>query len=414
VVALVPLIGFVALGGEYGSWFVILQHEQNAADSAALSGALAIANSNSQPNFGTANGFSNVVVTQGSYSTGSGFLAGGTPTNAVQAQVTQCQPQSLTLVLFQRSCNGSPKSVTLTAQAVAQILPGTQDNQLCGLGLGRYSSSGSPTSALIFSGSATLSGNGCGFQSDNTVKYASAPSFSGTGWSVSASQGCQNSTGPCDPGVPYNYYMPPAANPLSILDSEPFNTTTGNTKPCSGSCGTVTLSPLSTGAYGNLTVTTGDNVTLNPGTYFFYNAAIKINGGTVNGTGVTLVLLGNSSLSISGATVNLSAPTTNTTSSDLNGVLIDDQAPNRSNLAVTVNGGGTVALGGTMYFPNVDVTWSGNSHNTNTACTELVANSITFGGGANYFSTQSCGSASGSNGSCTNLGGCRQPVALVQ
>jgi hypothetical protein len=62
------------------------------------------------------------------------------------------------------------------------------------------------------------------------------------------------------------------------------------------------------------------------------------------GTGVTLVLLGDSSLSISGGTVNLYAPTTNGTYPDLSGVLIDDQAPNKSNNAVTVNGGGTVEL----------------------------------------------------------------------
>jgi hypothetical protein len=137
-------------------------------------------------------------------------------------------------------------------------------------------------------------------------------------------------------------------------------------------------------------VTTGDIVTFNPGTYFFYNATIKINGGQVTGTGVTLVLLGDSSLSISGgATVSLSAPTTNTTSSDLNGVLIDDQASNKSKNAVTINGGGTVALGGAMYFPNVDVTWNGTAANSHTTCSEVVANTLTMGGGA-YMSTKNC------------------------
>src|SRR3954470_8897960 len=43
VVALVPLIGVVALGAEAGSWYVTKQHAQNAADSAAMSGALTIA-----------------------------------------------------------------------------------------------------------------------------------------------------------------------------------------------------------------------------------------------------------------------------------------------------------------------------------------------------------------------------------
>ena len=43
VVALVPLIGVVALGGEAGSWYVTKQHAQNAADAAAISGALRLA-----------------------------------------------------------------------------------------------------------------------------------------------------------------------------------------------------------------------------------------------------------------------------------------------------------------------------------------------------------------------------------
>src|SRR4249920_2270506 len=43
VIALVPLIGVVALGGEAGSWYVTKQHAQNAADTAAYSGALRLA-----------------------------------------------------------------------------------------------------------------------------------------------------------------------------------------------------------------------------------------------------------------------------------------------------------------------------------------------------------------------------------
>ena len=40
VIALVPLIGVVALGAEAGSWYVTKQRAQNAADAAAYSGAL--------------------------------------------------------------------------------------------------------------------------------------------------------------------------------------------------------------------------------------------------------------------------------------------------------------------------------------------------------------------------------------
>lgn len=38
VVALVPLIGVMALGGEAGSWYVTKQRAQGAADAAAYSG----------------------------------------------------------------------------------------------------------------------------------------------------------------------------------------------------------------------------------------------------------------------------------------------------------------------------------------------------------------------------------------
>src|SRR3954454_18940351 len=43
VIALVPLIGVVALGAEAGSWYVTKQHAQNAADAAAYSGGLKLA-----------------------------------------------------------------------------------------------------------------------------------------------------------------------------------------------------------------------------------------------------------------------------------------------------------------------------------------------------------------------------------
>src|SRR5688572_29855415 len=42
-VALVPLIGFIALGAEGGSWYDIRQHAQNAADAAAYSSGLTLA-----------------------------------------------------------------------------------------------------------------------------------------------------------------------------------------------------------------------------------------------------------------------------------------------------------------------------------------------------------------------------------
>jgi hypothetical protein len=400
VVALVPLIGVVGLGGEAGSWYVTKQHAQNAADAAAISGALRLACSISGSSncdtahdyvyrgkqFASQNAFCNAGDSSYPGSNCASLPTGTTQTvqidqptgSSVRAIVGQQQPAYLAAVL-------GFSTINIRAQAIAQV---QNPNDLCILGLGPSSN------ALTIGGNSTITGNGCGLMSNNTVKYNSDANFSGSGWAVDAVGGCIASAGHCNVGVPHNYNMLPATNPLQVLDTESFNSRTGNTKPCSNGHANntdpvCTLSPLSTGAYGDLTVTGGTVNFTAGGTYFFYNAKITINSGTVTGTGVTLVLLGNSSLSISGGTVDLSAPASNTFSSALNGVLIDDQAPNRSNNAVTVNGGGTVKLGGAMYFPNVDVSWGGTTASTNTTCAEVIANTLTITGNA-YMSTQNC------------------------
>ena len=87
--------------------------------------------------------------------------------------------------------------------------------------------------------------------------------------------------------------------------------------------------------------------------------------------------------------VRLTSPQTNTTSySNLNGVLIADLAPDRPSNKVTVNGGGTVKLDGTMYFPKVDVRWGGTT-GTSTTCSVVIANTLTITGNA-YLSTGNC------------------------
>jgi Flp pilus assembly protein TadG len=415
VIALVPLIGVVAIGGEAGSWYVTKQHAQNAADSAAMSGAYTIAIQNAAvptisdsqtydyrgKQFAAQNAFCNagdtsypgstctspptdatrtVLIERGDFAAPNSWTSSATGT-AVRATVSQQQPAYLARVL-------GLSTVNIPAQAIAQVV---NPKDLCILGLG---TSPSNQSALTLSGGGSLNGNGCGLMSNDTVKYASTPTFNGPGWAVNAVNGCK--AGNCDIGVPHNYNTLPATNPLQVLDTESFNTTRATsptTQPCGKGSVTIndppcTLSPNSTGAYDGLKVT-GGTVTFAAGTYFFYNAKIDIQGGTVTGTGVNIVLLGDSSLSITGGTVNLSANMNNTQYPNLSGVLIDDQAPNKSTTKVTVNGGGTVTLGGAMYFPHVDVQWNGTAQNANTTCSQVIANTLDLGGNA-YISTQNC------------------------
>lgn len=408
VIALVPLIGVVALGAEAGSWYVTHQHAQNAADAAAYSGALRLActiagagcdtsvdyygkefaaqnafwnagdttaypGTNGAPSLPS--GISHAVqIDIGDYNAGTFTTPAAGDGNAVRARVSQQQPAYLAAVL-------GLTTVNIPAQAIALIQNPTK---LCALALGPDSG------ALKLAGSLSNNGTGCGLMSDSTVQLASTPAFNGSGWAVFGASGCTPS-GTCSAvSVPHNYFMPYADNPLSKLDSEPFNsaTTRSPANPCPSFPCTIS-SNTPTAAYGNLTVTTGKVVTFTSGgTYFFYNAAIKINGGTVNGTNINIVLLGNSSLSITGGTVNLSASMSNTIYPHLSGVLIDDQASG----AVKINGSGAVALGGAMYFPKVGVTWSGTTASANTTCSEVIAKTIDMSGGA-YLSTAGCAPA---------------------
>jgi Flp pilus assembly protein TadG len=401
VIALVPLIGVVALGAEAGSWYVTKQNAQNAADAAAYSGGLTLACSISGSTncdtaqtyvdrgkqFAAQNGFCNA----GDSLSGCALPTGTSRTvqidqptaNRVRAVVSQQQPAYLAAVL-------GLSTVNIGAQAIVEV---QNPKDLCALGLGP------DNNGLTIGGSSNITGNGCGLMSDTAVKYNSTPTFSGSGWAVNGVNGCVASAGHCALSVPYNYNMLPATVPpqLKLLDTETFNTRTGNTNP---SCpvqpdGWNHCSPNSsgTGAYGNFpNVSTGDKYILDPGTYFFYNATISMTGGELKGTGVTLVLLGDSSsITINGGTVNLSAPTTNTFSSDLNGVLIDDQAQNANpnKISVKIGGGAGSSFGGAMYFPHADVTWAGNVQNANTTCTEVIANTLTINGNA-YMSSANC------------------------
>src|SRR6266403_81087 len=333
VIALVPLIGVVALGAEAGSWYVTKQHAQLAADAAAYSGALSLActisggscdNTHSVDyrgkQFAAQSAFCNsgdvtaypgricatslptgvsqaVQIEIGDYDGTNGtFTTPAASTgNAVRATVSQTQPGYLAAVL-------NLTTVTIPARAIALVRKPTN---LCALSLGPDPGGGG---ALKLGGSMSNNGTGCAMMSDTSVQFASTPSFTGSGWAVLGATGC-SPTGTCaNPGVTHNYFMPYANNPLSKLNGEftmPTMTMTGNVRPtantnqvpCSNfstlsppppanaTCYSVNPNTAST-AYGNLVVAGGSNPDYvafapgAPGTYFF-SGNINNNGGTI-------------------------------------------------------------------------------------------------------------------------------------
>jgi Flp pilus assembly protein TadG len=413
------LFGLVGLATEGGSWYLEKRHGQNAADAAATAGALALASGSSgsaavtsATSLATSNNYTSgtnggttttVTINYGSYRGGT-FTAGGASPNAIKAVVTRSPPRMFSGLFLKNN-----PSISETAVAVISANGGNA----CVL---------AKHTGLSFGGSTSISLSNCSMASNATG--SNAISFGGnkatvSGGTLISSGGCSN----CGNSSGYMLYQPPTTDPYVSIQSltmppEAASKTTCQNMPTLS--GTVTLNSSYTyekstkmfcsGKYngttftGDLSLSSGVTLDLSPGTYIFYDASISVNGGatlkcstcTPGGAGVTIVLTGDVSgnksnigtLSINGgANVDLNAPATNSFNAAFNGVLfyMDKNAlptNGNGNAPVSLNGNGNVHLTGGMYFPSVNVNYSGNvsSSNSATACTELVGDSINFTG----------------------------------
>lgn len=235
VIALVPLIGVVALGGEAGSWYVTKQRAQNAADAAAYAGGLWVACSKAPSTctetqsldyrgkeFAAQNTFCNagdtsypdtrcatalgkgtsqtVQIDRGTYDVAANSWASSAGGTDVRATVSQQQRTYLAAVLGFSTVN---ISVNAVARAVSTNVPG------CVLAL---------TGSLQFQGSPNINAPGCSVASND--RAPDAIKFTGGGMTMNvgalaAAGGCTGSSSFCDSALTY---MPPVSNPFSALD----------------------------------------------------------------------------------------------------------------------------------------------------------------------------------------------------
>ena len=146
--------------------------------------------------------------------------------------------------------------------------------------------------------------------------------------------------------------------------------------------GPVTLSP---GVYcGGIDVQTQGIATFNPGMYVIKDGALSFSSGsTATGNGVTFYFTGtNTRLTvISTATVNLTAPTGGLYEGF---IFIQDPLSNPGQLTGKQNeiqGGGSITIIGTIYFPTQPVTISGNgAFGINSPLMPIIADTITVTG----------------------------------
>jgi len=368
-------LGFAGLAVDVGHWYASKRTMQSAADAAALGGVFAVKQGSDKAtivsmakNDAALNGYD---LTKGAVVTinnppSSGPYAGDT--SAVEAIIQQPVPGFFSKVVF-----SGP--TTITARAVAAI-------------------GGSPVCIQALDPSAKSSfkvNSGTVFADDCAVQVNSSH---GSALDVSA----QGTLDTAESNVTGGYFgggiMNPTPNTGMPVIADPY---VGLSPPTVGACdydnieesaGTHTLTP---GVYcGGIVASSTAHFDFEPGLYIItagvqadgtpFSGELKTSGiGSVfEGDGVTIYFDGNSVLSFTGQSdVNLSAPT----SGPYAGILLfgDPNAP--TSVKNKISGNGTMTFDGLLYFPNSELSLTGNAGAGNQYLfSTVVARMLKFGG----------------------------------
>jgi Flp pilus assembly protein TadG len=390
----VMICGLVTLGTEVGTWYVIKRNAQNAADAAALAGALELAQGGvptlarlssskianadtSAVSFANQNGFctngatsctfngspQTVTATVGSYSAGI-FSADGSGTGnpAVRVVITQQQPGIFAAMFGQNS-------ITIEASAVAQVQPAAT---ACVLAL---------SGQLFFLDNASINAPECTLAANdtasNSIAFGNGSSASVAGMTTSG--GCSGPPASC--AIATTYALP-VVNPLAGLETTIANAGLSTLPVCS--------QPPT--AYGT-THCRNDNATLGSGTYvgtYIFSGSLTIpSGAKVTGTATFILLPGLSLNAGSGITINVTAQSpvpaaqlpAGIPSGALDGVvLVDlDASPIMTDGIPSL----PLTLNGVIFAPYATYVVYGNAAQTVT-CGEVIANAIMFYGASSY------------------------------
>jgi Flp pilus assembly protein TadG len=358
-----PLVlGGAALGVEAGSWYFDQVKLQQMADTAAYAAAV-------DNRAGKASSIMLASATSAAgdngYNSSTDTLTLNTPPTSGSNQNANSSEILLTRTeqrLISQFFDTSP--VIVKARAVATYVSSAN---ACVLALDP-----SASQAVTFSGSSTVSLNGCNVMA-NSISSTSIYSQGSTSVSVP----CLMTAGDVsiNTGVTQTActsamtQLAPVADPFRNV-AEPADT--GNCQNSNGA----TLQP---GRYcGGLSI--NSSVNLKPGVYIIDGGTFKANGNAaISGSGVTFVMANNASLSFNGnAVLNVSAPTSGTYA----GMLFFGSRSNSTSASVTINGASSSVMTGAVYFPNQPVYYTGNFQGAN-GCTQVVARTVAWSGNSN-------------------------------
>jgi Flp pilus assembly protein TadG len=375
-------IAALALGSETGKWYSIQQTMQGAADSSAISAAVGLNAGNTNvalqadavsASYNFVNGSNSTTVTVNNPPLSGSYVA-----NSGAVEVIIKQPQK---TLFSSLFLTSPVVIEGRAVAVSSVPCVLALNGLLGIPI----LPGITEAAL-----ANVLADQCDVNDDSPSPLALtvAALANMTALKVNVVGGYVDVLGTITATQGIHTGVAVTADPFAGTTVPAFSTTCD---PHSAKYGTITSSvTLSPGTYcGGLSVGTGAAVTLSSGTYYFDGALLSpgllvATGGSVTGTGVTIVLTSSTGLFsnlanvdfgglLSGGVINLTAP-----SSGLFANLVVFVDPLALASVVTFRGGTQNSFVGTIYAPYSQVAYALGSGTKTGQCTRLIANTINF------------------------------------
>ena len=372
-IAMVMIIGFVALATDVGLLWSERRQMQTAADAAAVAGVIALRTSanvtSAAANLATLNGYTNGIngaIVTFNNPPASGPYAG----NSTYVEVIIARPAPSTY--FLRVLAHNPMSISTRA------VSGVGSASAC-----IYALSPTGNNAVSITGSSSVT-TSCGLLDDSTASQAMT--VSGGSTLTAASIGVVgNYTGSGYTPAPKTG-VASVADPLAALQPPTVGACTATKYTAPNPSGTI-----GPGTYCNgITVQGGATLYLNPGLYILLGGGLTVGGdSSIVGTGVTFYNTGSKTYSYKAinltgtSTTSLIAPTSGTWA----GILFFQDRSIVSNDQNTVSGSSATVYQGALYFPTTPLVYSGGS--SATGYTIVVAYTITFSGGSSMNSNYS-------------------------
>lgn len=401
--AMIVLIGFLALATDVGYGRYVKRNMQKAADAGAIGGATELIYNVGNIDFGakrdtSLNGFTHnqegVIVTVNHPPLSGRFI--GLP-EYVEVIIAQDQP-----TFFAKIFNITSYKVSARAVAYGGLKPNTQadgciftldpdgspsfhvggNNTSLVVNCGIVVNSNSDNCALLIAGNSTVNATGISVVGNSCVE----------GSNTDVTPAPEEGTAASDP---LSYLVPPP--PPTSCDHTNLNLHDNATLQPGVYCG------------GIRTTSTGLTVTFQPGLYTLWNGGLDIHaaggdGSTLVGTDVTFYNTGDTNYGA--ITINANAGTTLRATDHLATIGVGSPAsvpgvlfwqdPNNPKDA-TFNGNSDTTMEGAIYLPGADAKFDGGN-STETGYALVVAQNVTFTGSATFHITNESSGTGGSGG----------------